>query len=86
MYPRIHWKLVEDTLGSNEHIMGTTGLGVGARGAAVVEALHYKPEGLGIESRWFNWNFHLRNPSGRTMALGSTQPLTEMNTRNISWG
>ena len=26
------------------------------------------------------------NPSGRTMALGSTQPLTEMNTRNVSWG
>jgi len=27
--------------------------------------------------------FHLHNPSGRTMALGSTQPLTEMSTRNI---
>jgi hypothetical protein len=26
------------------------------------------------------------NPSGRSMALGSTQPLTEMSTRNISWG
>jgi hypothetical protein len=26
------------------------------------------------------------NPSDRTMALGSTQPLTEMSTRNISWG
>ena len=26
--------------------------------------------------------FHWRNPSGRTMALGSTQPLTEMSTRN----
>jgi hypothetical protein len=26
------------------------------------------------------------NPSGRTMALGLTQPLTEMCTRNISWG
>jgi hypothetical protein len=26
------------------------------------------------------------NPSSRTMALGSTQPLTEMSTRNISWG
>jgi hypothetical protein len=30
--------------------------------------------------------FHGHNPSGRTMALGSTQPLTEMNTRNISCG
>jgi hypothetical protein len=24
-------------------------------------------------------------PSGRTMALGSTQPLTEMSARNVSW-
>jgi hypothetical protein len=30
--------------------------------------------------------FHWHNPSGRTMALESTQPLTEMCTRNISWG
>jgi hypothetical protein len=29
--------------------------------------------------------FHWHNPSGRTMALESTQPLTEMSTRNISW-
>jgi hypothetical protein len=26
------------------------------------------------------------NSSGRTMALEATQPLTEMSTRNISWG
>ena len=30
--------------------------------------------------------FHPHNPSDRTMALGSTQPLTEMSTRRISWG
>jgi len=29
--------------------------------------------------------FHWHNPSGRTMALGSTQPLMEMSTRNIFW-
>ena len=29
--------------------------------------------------------FHWHNPSDRTMALGSTQPLTEMSTRRISW-
>ena len=29
--------------------------------------------------------FHWRNPSGRIMALGLTQPLTEMSTTNISW-
>jgi hypothetical protein len=31
-------------------------------------------------------SFHWYNPSGRTMALVSTRPLTEMSTRNISWG
>ena len=30
--------------------------------------------------------FHWHNPSGRTMALRLTQPLTEMSTRNVSWG
>jgi hypothetical protein len=30
--------------------------------------------------------FHWHNPSGRTMALGLTQPLTQMSTRNSSWG
>jgi hypothetical protein len=30
--------------------------------------------------------FHWHNPSGRTMDLGLTQPLTEMSTSNISWG
>jgi hypothetical protein len=29
--------------------------------------------------------FHGHNLSGRTMALGSTQPLTHMSTRGISW-
>jgi len=36
------------------------------------------PNGVGI--------FHWHNPSGHAMALVSTQPLTEMSTRNISWG
>ena len=30
--------------------------------------------------------FHWHNPSGHTLALGLTRPLTEMSTRNISWG
>ena len=33
----------------------------------LVEALRYKPEGSGFDSRWCHWN-----PSGRTMALGLT--------------
>jgi hypothetical protein len=30
--------------------------------------------------------FNLPNPSSRTMALGSTQPLTEMSARNLPGG
>ena len=30
--------------------------------------------------------FQRHNPSGRTLTVGLTQPLTEMSTRNISWG
>ena len=30
--------------------------------------------------------FHWHNPSGSTMVLGWTQPLTEMSTRIIFWG
>ena len=91
-----------------------------------IEALYYKPEGRGFDSRWCHWNFllmqsfrphcgpgvdsasnrnratsskvagsiadsvtgifHLYNPSGRTVALGSTQSLTEMRARDIPWG
>jgi hypothetical protein len=50
------------------------------RGYAVAhlfEALRYKPESQGFDSRWCNWNL-----CSRTMAVGSTQPLTEMST----WG
>ena len=35
----------------------------------LVEAQSYKPEGR-------RFSFYLLNPSGRTVALGSTQPLT----------
>jgi len=47
----------------------------------LVYALRYKPEGRG-----FDWNFYLHNPSSPIMALGSTQPLTEISTRAISCG
>jgi hypothetical protein len=33
-------------------------------------------------TEFFNWP----NPSSRTMALGSTQPLTEMSTRDLTGG
>jgi len=38
-----------------------------------------------FDPSWCHWNFSLTsNPM--SMSLGSTQPLTEMSTRNISWG
>ena len=45
--------------------------------AQLVEALLYKPEGRGFVSLWCH------NLSGRTMALGLTQPLTEMGGRCV---
>jgi hypothetical protein len=52
--------------------------------AKLVEELR-TPEGPGFGSRWCHGIFH-DNSSGCTMALGWTQPLTEMTTRNIYWG
>lgn len=40
-----------------------------------------RPEGRGFDSPWSHWNF---TPSGCTMALGPTQFLTEISTRDIS--
>jgi hypothetical protein len=50
----------------------------------LVEALRYKPEVAGSIPDGVTGIFH--NRFGRTMALGSTQPPTEISTRNISWG
>jgi hypothetical protein len=50
---------------------------VGHGVAQLCKKLPYKPEGHGFDSRWC--------PSGRTLALGSAQTLTEMSTGNISW-
>jgi len=54
--------------------------------AQLVKALRYNrkvassiPDGV---IRFFHWH----NFSGRTMALGLTRALTEMSTRNVSWG
>jgi len=47
--------------------------------AQPVEALRYKPEGRGLDSRWCHCEFFI------DMALGLTQPPTEMSIRHISW-
>jgi hypothetical protein len=54
--------------------------------AQFVEALLYKPDDRRFDPEGVTEIFHSNNPSGRTMFLGLTQPLTEMSTRNISWG
>jgi hypothetical protein len=41
--------------------------------AQLIEALRYKAESRGFNSRWSHWDFSF---SGHTMALGSTHPLT----------
>ena len=59
----------------------------GARGAAVgwgtaLQTGRSRVRFPMVSSDFFHWH----NPSGRTMPLGSTQPLTEMSTRNVSCG
>jgi hypothetical protein len=51
-------------------VSGISNLRGGHAVAQLVEALCYKPKGRGFDSRWCYW----------------TQPLTEMSTRDISWG
>jgi len=52
----------------------------------LVEALRYKPKVRGFGSLWIHCIFHGHNPSGRTKALGSTQILAKMRTRDTSCG
>jgi hypothetical protein len=54
--------------------------------AQMVEALRYNRKVAGSIPNGAIGIFHWHKPSGRTMALGSTQPLIEMSTRNISCG
>ena len=55
-------------------------------GGTVVKVLFYKSECRWFDPSWCHWKFSLiYNLSDRTMALGSTQPLTDMSTRSISW-
>jgi hypothetical protein len=54
--------------------------------AQSVEAQCYKPAGRGSITDGVIWIFHWFNPSRRTVALGSIQPLKEMSTSSIFWG
>jgi len=55
------------------------------RGGTVIKVLCYKSGGRWFVLSWRHWNFSFKlNPSNRTMALGSTELLTEMSIRSIS--
>ena len=70
-----------------KHWFGLNNVFIYEIGGKVVKMLCFKSEGRWFDPSWCHWNFSLtQNPSDRTMALGSTQRLTEMSTRRISWG
>ena len=50
-----------------------------------MQCLPIYTQGRGFDSQWGHWNFSV-NPSSCTMALWSTQPLTEMSTRDLPSG
>jgi hypothetical protein len=54
--------------------------------AQLVESQRYTPKIMGSIFNGVTGIFHLHNPSGRTMALGSNQPLTEMSTGKFPGG
>ena len=59
------------------HIFVLVALKSGYAVATLVEALHCKLGGRGFDCRWGRGAFHWFNPSSRTMALGSSQPVTD---------
>ena len=67
---------IPDLLHYLQHIMSSTHTCYGARGGAVCRDAAI-PDGV---SGIFYWH----NPSGGIMVLGSTQPLTEMSSRNLT--
>jgi hypothetical protein len=77
---RIKWKFINIFFASHSFKLGQAV-------AYLVEALCYKPESRGFDFRWGHWIFfNWLNLSSRSMALGSTQPLTEMSTTNLPAG
>jgi hypothetical protein len=60
--------------------------GPGTRGGVVVWGTALQVGRSSVRFPLMSSEFFIDNLSSRTMALGLTQPLTEMSTRTISWG
>ena len=58
---------------------------VGVRRGVVGWGTELQVGGSRVRFPTVSLEFFIENPSGRTMALESTQPVTEMSTRSISW-
>jgi hypothetical protein len=58
----------------------------GARGGAAGGGTALQAGRSRVRFPMVSLEFFIDSSFGRTMALGSTQPLTQMSTRNISWG
>jgi hypothetical protein len=58
----------------------------GTRWCICIEALRYKSEGRGFDSRYCHWNISLIWFFRPHVALGLSRPLSEMSTRNIFLG
>ena len=69
---------------SPRYVAGYYVIAVKQRWAYLV--LGWVTKGCRFASRCGHWDFPWRSPSGRTVVLGLTQPVTEMSTRGISWG
>ena len=59
---------------------------IGTRGGAVGGGTALQAGRSRVRFPMMPLEFFTFNSSGRTMALGLTQPLTEMSTRDITWG
>jgi hypothetical protein len=58
-------------------------MGGGARGSVVVRGTMLQAGRSRVRFSIRSWDVSIANPSSSTMALGLTQPLTEMSTRNL---
>ena len=54
--------------------------------AQLVEALRYKPEGRGFDSRWCHWNFSLAQSFRPYYGPGDHSASNRSEYQNISWG